>query len=191
MKCQRCNKKEATTHLTRIINGYKEELHLCGECAAQVTEYNEIKSDMNIGLSDFLLGLIGGGKKKATPPVSAAEYAADVCPVCHMSYNEFLKKGKLGCGNCYTVFGSRLMRPVKQIHGVCEHVGKVPVRGGGDVVAAKKIKALEAELNAAVLKQDFETAARLRDEILELKNRIKSDTNNTDTNNTDIETKEA
>ena len=37
----------------------------------------------------------------------------------------------------------------------------------------KKITKLESELNAAVLKQDFETAARLRDEIKDLKNNAK------------------
>ena len=64
MKCQKCNKREATTHLTRIVNGYKEELHLCSECAAHSQEYEDMKADMNVGFSDFLLGLIGGNKKK-------------------------------------------------------------------------------------------------------------------------------
>lgn len=181
MKCQRCNKNEATTHLTGIINGYKEEIHLCSECAAQSDEYNDIKSDMNVGLSDFLLGLIGGNKKKPAQ-VQEAEKMMDVCPTCNMTYSQFLKSGKLGCGDCYSVFGQRLLRPIKQIHGTFEHTGKVPVRGGGDVVTAKKISKLESELNAAVLKQDFENAAKIRDEIAELKKSSVVSENNKDSN---------
>lgn len=191
MKCQRCNKNEATTHLTKIINGYKEEIHLCSECAAQSDEYNDIKSDMNVGLSDFLLGLIGGNKKKPVQ-VQETEKMMDVCPTCNMTYSQFLKSGKLGCGDCYSVFGQRLLRPIKQIHGTFEHTGKVPVRGGGDVVTAKKISKLESELNAAVLKQDFENAAKIRDEIAELKKSYADSENNNNNkdNNSDNKQKE-
>ncbi|MDO5311271.1 MAG: UvrB/UvrC motif-containing protein [Clostridia bacterium] len=169
MKCQKCGKREATTHMTKIINGYKEEMHLCSECAAESAEYKSMKSDMNVGIGDFLLGIIGGNKNKQAAGLS--EHNSDVCPTCHMTYADFLNTGKLGCGDCYTAFESRLMRPIRQIHGTCEHVGKVPVRGGGGVVLSKKISKLEEQLNAAVLKQDFETAAKLRDEIKDLKSK--------------------
>ena len=165
MKCQKCNKREATTHLTRIVNGYKEELHLCSECAAHSQEYEDMKADMNVGFSDFLLGLIGGNKKKQAAAISPTEQNTDVCPTCHMTFSDFLNTGKLGCGDCYSAFRNRLIRPIKQIHGTYEHTGKVPVRGGGNVVREKKISKLDSELNAAVMIQDFETAAKLRDEI--------------------------
>lgn len=164
MKCQKCNKREATTHMTKIINGHKEELYLCSECAATSKEYKEMKSSMNIGLGDFLTGMFTGGKQ-----TSIAEPSTDVCPTCHMPYSVFLKKGKLGCGDCYEAFSSRIKRPLKQIHGSTEHMGKVPKRSGGELMIGRKISALEAELNAAVLKQDFETAAKLRDEIRDMK----------------------
>ena len=86
-----------------------------------------------------------------------------------MTFSDFLNTGKLGCGDCYSAFRNRLIRPIKQIHGTYEHTGKVPVRGGGNVVREKKISKLESELNAAVMKQDFETAAKLRDEIKSMK----------------------
>ena len=99
MKCQKCNKREATTHLTRIVNGYKEELHLCSECAAHSQEYEDMKADMNVGFSDFLLGLIGGNKKKQAAAISPTEQNTDVCPTCHMTFSDFLNTGKLGCGD--------------------------------------------------------------------------------------------
>ncbi len=166
MKCERCGKREATTHMTKIVNGYKEEYHLCSECAAGLKEYKEMKSNMNFGIGDFLTGMFAGGKQTA---LSGSDKTADRCPTCNMGYDEFLKSGKLGCGDCYSAFKNRLLRPVKQIHGTYEHIGKAPGRGGSKVMLDRKISSLEAELNAAVMKQDFETAAKLRDEIKELK----------------------
>ncbi len=171
MKCEKCNKNEATTHMTKIVNGYKEEHHLCSECAAESPEYSEMKHSMNFSISDFLPGMFSAAKQQQT---IGNELEADICPVCHMPYSEFLQKGKLGCGECYSVFRNRIKRPLKQIHGTFEHIGKAPGRGGEKVMRNKKISALESELNAAVLKQDFETAAKLRDEIKELKS---TDTN--------------
>lgn len=164
MKCQKCNKREATMHMTKIINGHKAEYYLCSECASASQEYNEIKSKMDFGIGDFLSGMFSGGKH--TPIVDTT---TDVCPTCNMHYSEFLKRGKLGCGDCYSVFSGRLKRPIKQIHGSAEHIGKIPKRCGGELIFEKKISKLEADLNAAVLKQDFETAAKLRDEINEMK----------------------
>jgi len=36
MLCQNCNKREATIHITRIVNGKKTTQHLCGKCAAEL-----------------------------------------------------------------------------------------------------------------------------------------------------------
>ena len=164
MKCQKCNKREATAHITKIVNGHKEEIFLCSECAAENQEYKNMKANMNFGIGDFLTGMFTGGKHTAI-----SEQSIDVCPACHMPYEDFLKRGKLGCGDCYSAFSGRIKRPLKQIHGTCEHIGKVPKRGGGEMMLGRRISALEAELNAAVLKQDFETAAKLRDEIRDMK----------------------
>ncbi len=161
MKCDNCGKKEATTHITKVVNGYKEEFYLCPECAAKSTDYKEMKETMSFGIGDFLTGMFtGAGKQNET---------ADICPTCHMSYNNFVKSGKLGCGDCYTAFADRIARPLRQIHGKADHVGKIPHRGGDELILDKKISVLEAELSQAVLRQDFETAATLRDEIIAIK----------------------
>ena len=166
MKCEKCGKRDATTHLTKIVNGYKEEHHLCSECAAGSPEYSEMKSNMNFGIGDFLSGIFTGGKQQTS---INGEHGLDICPTCNMPYSDFLKTGKLGCSDCYSTFRNRLKRPLKQIHGTFEHIGKSPKRNGGKFMLDKKISVLESELNAAVLKQDFETAAKLRDEIKALK----------------------
>ena len=167
MLCQRCKQKEATTHMTKIINGYTQEMHLCEDCAAVSPEFKELKTGMDFGISDFLGGIFGGTKQKSLGGTEQSQ--SGMCPTCGMAFAEFLNNGKMGCGQCYEVFKSRMMRPLKQIHGTYEHVGKVPARIGGGLKISKQIAALETELNEAVQKQDFEHAAELRDQIKELK----------------------
>lgn len=166
MKCQKCQVREATSHFTEVINGKKQELHLCGQCAAKSPEFQAMKQNVDFGIGDFLGGIFGGKPKtlagEGIPRTSA-------CPDCGMPFEEFLQKGRLGCGTCYSVFRNRLERPLRQIHGTCDHLGKIPSRMGGTLKAERQVSQLEAELNAAVMKQEFEKAAQLRDRIKELK----------------------
>lgn len=165
MKCQNCQSREATRHITEIINGKKQELHLCSECAAASKEFQAMKHSMDFGIGDFLGGIFGGKPKNLNGESSPT---STVCPDCKMPFEEFLQKGRLGCGTCYSVFRNRLERPLRQIHGTCEHVGKVPAKRGGALRLDRQIAKLEAELNAAVMRQEFEDAAKLRDQIREL-----------------------
>ncbi len=167
MKCQKCQVREATNHITEIINGQKMELHLCSECAAKSEEFQSMKSGFDLGIGDFLGGIFGG--KQKTLAGDSASRSHGTCPVCGMPFESFLRKGRLGCGECYSVFRSRLERPLKQIHGSCEHVGKVPKRMGDTLLRGRRLSQLEAELSAAILKQEFERAAELRDQINELR----------------------
>ena len=43
MRCQHCNQNEATTFIKRNINGHKEELHLCSECAKELGVMDEFR----------------------------------------------------------------------------------------------------------------------------------------------------
>lgn len=166
MKCQKCGINEATTHMTKIINGDKQEYHLCGKCAKEAGLSNF--ANMDFGIGNFLSGIFGSNKKSSElgPEILKGE---SVCPTCGLLVEEFLEGGKLGCSDCYDVFKGRLVRPLRQIHGTCEHVGKVPSRMGGELKKSRQLANLESELNRAVMKQDFEHAAELRDKIRDLK----------------------
>ncbi len=160
MKCQKCNQREANTHIQKIVNGKKTEYHLCSKCAA---ETGELKFSINGDFDDFFGGFFGKGANLFSAP------SDKVCGVCHMKLSEFLKHGKLGCSNCYTEFSSSLSKPLKQIHGQSTHTGKIPKRCETEISREAKIRRLQSELEAAVLNQEFEMAAKLRDEINALK----------------------
>ena len=69
----------------------------------------------------------------------------------------------MGCAECYNSFYEKLLPSLTRVHGKTAHIGKRPINaGGGD---ALNIEELKTRLEKAVLNQDFETAAKLRDEI--------------------------
>jgi len=157
MLCDICHKNIATVHLTEIVNEKVEEMHICQKCAKDKTE--EIKEQLNI--SDFLGGLaeIGGAK---------SEKSALKCSSCGLTYDDFRKKGKLGCQECYATFRDNLLPLLKKIHGSIQHNGKAPFilkREAGEIHLDKKVKELRNRLEDAIKKEEYEEAARLRDQL--------------------------
>ena len=90
------------------------------------------------------------------------------CPKCGTSFDEIVRDGRVGCADCYRTFYDRLLPSIQRIHGKIKHNGKIssasPVEARPET-AEEKIERLKNEMNDAVAKQDFETAAKIRDEI--------------------------
>src|SRR2546423_12006483 len=159
LKCDNCN-KPATVHLTEIRNSKKIDKHLCEQCAAQ-NEGLPVKAHTPINelLTNFVLAH-SGLQKEAT---------GTTCDNCGVTWAEFRQNGLLGCENDYTLFEKDLTPLIQRAHeGATHHLGKVPARRGGSGVPAKR--ALDAvklrkELARAVEAEDYERAAKVRDQI--------------------------
>jgi protein arginine kinase activator len=161
MLCNVCGKNPATVHLTEIIDSQMNELHLCEECARQ----KSAQMEQQFGLSDLLAGL--ADFEKTSP--KEVEMPALKCPHCGLTYVDFKKIGRLGCGQCYSAFKKQLGPLLKRIHGSNQHIGKVPDKTAVPVQPKKpELEELKAKLQNAVEKEAFEDAARLRDQIKEL-----------------------
>ncbi len=158
MVCQNCGKNEATTHLKRIINGETAETHLCSHCASAMG-YGSMFSGMGLSLGDLFSGFFGD------VPVSKLSNRVIRCEKCGCSFDDIAKNGKVGCADCYRIFFDKLRPSIQRIHGKTEHQGKLPMGAGEDVRNAHRLSELRAELNRAIDEQNFEKAARLRDEI--------------------------
>jgi protein arginine kinase activator len=157
--CESCNKNEANIHYTEVVNGKLTELHLCEECA----EEKGFEVHSPLFLDDFLGSLID-----IQPHVLPEERVEERKCGCGMSYGDFKKRGKFGCGECYKTFSKQLSGVLRRIHGSTEHVGKVPTKIGEVSKLKQKIQKLKAELQEAVKREDFELAAELRDKIREM-----------------------
>lgn len=158
MKCDNCN-RAATVHLTEIKNGKKIEKHLCEQCAAQ-NEGLAVKSHTPINelLTNFVLAHSGLTKE-----------TGQACEACGISWSEFRQSGLLGCEHDYALFEKDLTPLLQRAHeGATHHVGKVPARRGGTGVPIKRsvdLTRLQKELKRAVETEDYERAAKLRDQI--------------------------
>lgn len=158
MVCQRCNQREATVHLTKIINEEKTELYLCEKCAQ---ETGQIPFNNNpFSFQNLLSGILN-------PELSSIDSVLPelICDTCGMSYKEFTQKGLFGCADCYETFSSKLDTLLKRIHGSNRHNGKVPQRSGGNLRIKQEIEQLRKELQLAIEHEYFEKAAELRDQI--------------------------
>ncbi len=159
MKCDNCN-KTATVHLTEIKSGKKIEKHLCEQCAAQ-NEGLPVKSHMPINelLTNFVMAHSGMAKEVGSG-----------CETCGITWAEFRQGGLLGCAQDYQAFEKDLTPLLQRAHeGATHHVGKVPTRkgGAGGVPVKRQVDAgkLRKELAKAVEAEDYERAAKLRDQI--------------------------
>jgi len=157
MLCNVCGKNPATVHLTEIIDNQMNELHLCEECARQ----KSMQMEQQFGLSDLLAGLAEFEK----PAVEKEQNLK--CANCGLSYNDFKKIGRLGCGDCYTAFKKYLGPLLKKIHGSSLHFGKSPIRGTKSLRRNVDIADLRHRLQKAIEAEEFEEAAKIRDQIKE------------------------
>ena len=57
MICQECNQRPATLHFTKIMNGEKEEFHLCEKCAQEKGECIYINNTSGFSINNLLAGL--------------------------------------------------------------------------------------------------------------------------------------
>jgi len=159
MLCDICGKNPATVHLTEIIDESMNELHLCEECARQ----KSAQMEQQFGLSDLLAGLAEFEK-----PAKEAESLAVKCADCGLTYADFKKIGRLGCGDCYNTFKKYLGPLLKKIHGSNQHLGKSPLRVTKVLKKKIDLQDLRNRLQKAIESEAFEEAAKIRDQIKEL-----------------------
>lgn len=163
--CDNCKKAHATFHRTKI-NKDKEtdktfvtETHLCQACA----EKEGIGSQVNI--EEVLTSLLNHIASEDKTETRATKEKNLICPRCNLSYAKFREIGRLGCPECYTTFAEELEPLLHRIHGSCDHQGKMPPHANRLVEVNKELHKLRKQLQAALKEENFEMAARLRDEI--------------------------
>jgi protein arginine kinase activator len=164
MKCDYCD-REASVHLTQIINNKKVVLNLCKECAAKRGFHSPL-DNIPFPLSNFLSGLVSQEESKKDR--NAVVPTDLVCPNCGLTFEEFSRLGRFGCGQCYKTFRTKLQGLLRKIHGSSLHRGKLPPLLSEEGNTIKEQERLQEELQAAIAAEDFERAADLRDKIKSL-----------------------
>lgn len=158
MLCEACGKRPATVRLIQLVGQQKEERHLCELCAQGQPGGSFWSPGETVTAGDFLKLLFAasqqGGRQEACR-----------CLRCGLTYEEFSHSGKFGCSQCFDAFGNRLEPMVRRLHGASRHNGKVPRRMGSSLQLKRHVQALRQRLEGHVEREEYEEAARLRDEI--------------------------
>ncbi len=159
MKCQKCP-KPATYHITDIERGKPHEYHFCEEHAKIHLAASEHVSDV----SD--MGKIAEEMMKESAKASReSDLDQRACPICQLTFAEFRATGRLGCPHDYEVFRDELMPLLENIHDETRHAGKVPRRSPIVSKQQTTLIQLRNELKRLVAAEQYEAAAKIRDEI--------------------------
>lgn len=179
MQCDKCQ-KEATVHITNVVDNQKEEVHLCEDCAEQhdakiehilknldnAEEVTSVKITTESGVVSEMLEQVEEALAEALGGIPVRQ-KAKTCPDCGMTLQQFMKTGKFGCPNDYDFFMAELKPIIERIQGGnTQHVGKIPTKS--HVAREKQIEMLQTEMTAAIRKENYERAAQIRDTISEL-----------------------
>ncbi|MCX5790806.1 MAG: UvrB/UvrC motif-containing protein [Elusimicrobia bacterium] len=167
--CEDCRKAPAAVFLKLAVNNKVTGMHLCQACAAK--KGVAFSSETGIFNISDIVGNISGYFNDFLPP----ERKMLGCPACGLKYSQFKETGRLGCPACYKSFGPQLTELMARIHGSTRHTGRLYAGCGAlklsKAEAARRAETLKAAIKAAVEKEDFEAAARLRDALRELESR--------------------
>ena len=172
MKCEICQKNEATVHAMITINGVTTEKMLCGDCWHKENASMQEKFSFN----DLFTGFM---KTPSSQMPTTLE-----CPFCHMDLAAFRRGGLLGCEKCYDTFSKVLEPTFRRIQGRLKHEGKAPYQIAPEMklsdepketdekitqtqAGTSEIDTLRAQLAQAIENEEYEQAAIIRDKIKE------------------------
>ena len=160
MQCQICNKNDATIHLTEIADGVRSEMHICEQCAIE----QDITVKSHITINELLSNLLA--VQPSNDELSGSSEQSLACPNCGFTLAQFRKEGTLGCPHDYEVFEKTLLSLIEKAHdGKTTHCGKIPLKTPRNTKKQMELLNLRQQLDAAVLSEDYELAAELRDKI--------------------------
>lgn len=162
MLCQNCGKNDATTHYHSVINGVVKDKYLCSECV-------NAEKQINLKDNDVLKMLTSFFNDGTVPNIQNLK-----CECCGTTFSDIRNTGKVGCGNCYSVFKEELVGTLQRIHGRTIHVGKRPSISAeaatdepkqNNYIDKKQIEIdnLKEQLKKAIETENYEEAAKIRD----------------------------
>ena len=158
MKCDICGSNRAVIHIQQIFENDEINIKICEKCARDkglTLDNKGIGKSLKVLLSNFeeIKKALNSGEEKKK------------CPVCGTDFNDIRKKNTAGCGNCYREFESYLTRFFNNAAGNSVHCGKYPGRIALMVRKKKNRENLQKQLETAIISENYEKAAALRDRI--------------------------
>ncbi|GHV40349.1 hypothetical protein FACS189490_05350 [Clostridia bacterium] len=162
MLCENCKQHDAEIIIRQTINGGEPaDTALCAECAMKSIGFMPLE----FMVKNFMNSIMAEGGLFSGKNAGETETDEVKCPSCGLSYEGFKSSGRLGCAACYDAFRSRLIPVFKSVHGSSEHAGKYPARSGANLSRLHEIDVLKKKLSGLIAEEEFEEAAKVRDQI--------------------------
>lgn len=196
MLCEQCHTREATVVIREIVNGETTEHHYCSQCASKL-EFGNL-FDAGSPLAGILSGLLGLGNgsesedpaDQLTCPNCGTTYGDFIrdgrfgCPECYETFGPLIRdnikkiqgsdahvgKHPKNIGHLYQEAKERITQ-----NSLDEAVEEAQNQSAGIEAAqsgmppAEQIRLLQARQQEAVENEDYEEAAKIRDQIRALK----------------------
>lgn len=160
MVCDSCSERDAVVHLTQVVNGAVTQVHLCEKCAAEKGVETTVAAPPT-PLTSLLQSV---QQQMASNPSDQSR-----CGFCQASYKDFRASGRLGCSRCYGTFEAQLRDLLQRVHGASRHTGRQYAPPAPDQLQrASTVLELREQLRRAIELEQFEQAARLRDQLKEV-----------------------
>ncbi len=154
MDCERCGRRSASIRWRDPEDTGGAPLWLCSVCSAELGAAS--------GRAEPLDDLIAG---------DLSDRGENTCSACGWTASRFRRTNRLGCPRCYAAFRSMLLPVLGRFHRHVSHLGKRPRSNGEEPSRLSEITRTRVALEKAIAREDFETAAALRDRIRELESR--------------------
>lgn len=166
--CQVCGKRPATSHLTELApeGGERQELHICATCISNLGL--ELSTQPPPIATILASKIIADDEASDEAELTASDSDTQpTCQVCNLSLSEFSANNRFGCSHCYDAFREHVEPLLSRYHGTSVHTGRTPQSGQTEGATARLARRtqLDQSLKNAIASEDFERAARLRDEL--------------------------
>ena len=168
MQCEICQENPASVYVTDLV--YDEDTahgelgtpnlqQICSTCAAEL----ELPHAKLPGQSKAVLF-----KLLQRTAEKSREAQGPSCGTCGQTVAELRAQGRLGCADCYVTFADHLEPLLLRMHQATAHTGRVPGLDEAALGLSVRIEQLKERMDLAIREEDYEDAARLRDELEQL-----------------------
>ncbi len=161
MNCERCQAKETAVRLLEVKwpagSPVVQATTLCLPCARAAGIGLPHAQGFTAVVQMLSKGLLPGAPlAKAGKPGASEDLA---CPHCGWTLRDLRQTNRFGCPQDYEIFGDVTEDLLERLQGVTKHC---------DLREESALDSLSGEMRAAIEREDYEAAARLRDQLRSL-----------------------
>ncbi len=189
MKCSRCNKNRATIHIDKFLNGKYIFIDVCDECALKegmIPQQADITQLLEEAIEKFFVKQVPEsgknptkeGKRRTTTFFKKTKtQQSKTCSECGITLEEIDSDKLLGCPNDYEIFREEVLARLKRINSIARYDGQLPVMNRVEGNIRLEIRKKKTEMKNAISLENYEVAARIRDEIINLEAKLNEKSN--------------